>query len=99
MRRRARVDTTHPEIVAALRGVGAHVQSLASVGHGCPDVLCSFRMRWYVLELKSPGGRLTPDECAFIQAARAQVHVVDSVESALEAIGLAVTSTATRERT
>ena len=86
-RLRPRVDTTHGEIVAALRAVGASVQSLASIGKGCPDVLCSFRMRWYVLELKSPGGKLTPDECDWIQAARAEVHVCDSVEAALAAIG------------
>jgi hypothetical protein len=86
-RLRPRVDTTHPEIVLALRQVGASVQSLASVGKGCPDLLVGYRMRWYVLEAKTPGGTLTPDECAFIQAARAEVHVVDSVESALRAIG------------
>lgn len=87
MRRRAKVDTNHAEIVRALRDVGASVQSLASVGKGCPDLLVGFRMRWYLLECKSPGGTLTPDEFGFIQAARAEVHVVDSVERALEAIG------------
>jgi len=84
---RARVDLTHAGIVAALRQVGASVQSLASIGHGCPDLLVGYRMRWFVLELKSPGGKLTPDEWDFIAAAQAEVHVVASVDEALEAIG------------
>lgn len=87
MRRAARVDNNHGEIVAALRAVGASVQSLASIGRGCPDVLCGYRMRHYLLEIKSPGGRLTEDESRWIAGWRAEVHVVDSVEDALEAIG------------
>lgn len=87
MRRRAKVDTTQPGIVLALQQVGASVQSLAPIGKGCPDLLVGYRMRWYVLEVKSPGGTLTVDEGAWITLARARVHVVHSVEQALDAIG------------
>lgn len=87
MRARPRIDTTQPAIVEALRAVGASVQSLASIGRGCPDLLVGYRMRWYVLECKSKGGTLTVDEGAWIMLARAEVRVVYSVEDALEAIG------------
>ena len=43
MRRAAKIDSNHAEIVAALRGIGAYVMSLASVGGGCPDLLVGFR--------------------------------------------------------
>lgn len=38
-RRAARVDANHLDIVRALRDVGTSVCSLASVGHGVPDLL------------------------------------------------------------
>jgi hypothetical protein len=75
MRRHGRTDANQTEIVAALRGIGAHVQSLADVGKGCPDLLVSFRGAWFVLKLKSPGGKLTDDERDWHNAARASVFV------------------------
>lgn len=39
MRRAARVDRNHPEIVAALEKAGCLVQSLGQIGSGCPDLL------------------------------------------------------------
>lgn len=87
MRARPRIDNNHREIVEALRAAGAGVTSMASLGKGVGDLLVSFRMRWYVIECKSPGGKLTKDECAWIQGQRAAVYVVNSVEDALEAIG------------
>ena len=43
MRRAARTDSNHEEIVKALRAVGATVQSLAGVGHGVPDLLVGYQ--------------------------------------------------------
>jgi len=43
MRRTAKVDANHREIVDALRRIGAGVQSLAGVGNGVPDLLVYFR--------------------------------------------------------
>ena len=83
MRIHGKVDANHPEIVAALRGVGAFVQSLADVGSGCPDLLVSFRGKWFVFEVKSPGGKLTPDETKWHNAARASVFVVYGADEAL----------------
>ncbi len=53
MRRAAKIDRNHVEIVAALRGVGASVQDLAAVGKGCPDLLVGYRGQNYVIEVKS----------------------------------------------
>lgn len=87
MRRAARVDNTHKEIVEALRAVGASVTSLASLGHGVADLLVAYRHRWYAIEVKSKGGTLTEDECRWIQDQRAEVVVAYTPEDALRAIG------------
>lgn len=94
-RQRAKVDANHSEIVDALRAVGAGVQSLASVGNGCPDLLVAFRGAWHVLEIKDGSKppshrRLTPDEQAWFERfdELAPCYVVCSVEEALEAIGV-----------
>lgn len=56
--RNAKIDSTHKEIVEALRKGGCGVQSLAPVGKGCPDLLVSRRGRWYVVEVKTKKGKL-----------------------------------------
>jgi hypothetical protein len=84
MRKRGKVDANHAEIVRALRGIGAFVQSLADVGNGCPDLLVSFRGKWFVFEVKSPGGKLTPDEARWHNEARASVFVVFGAGEAIK---------------
>lgn len=44
------VDANQPEIVAALHAVGATVQHLHEVGHGCPDILVGFRGKNYLID-------------------------------------------------
>jgi hypothetical protein len=89
-----RIDANHNEIVDGLRRVGAEVQSLASVGHGCVDALVAFRGSWYVGEIKdgakSPSRRkLTPDEVKWHERfnSHAPVHIWTSLEDALKTIG------------
>ena len=84
----ARVDRNQPEIVNALRNVGASVQHLHTVGQGCPDLLCGFRSRVYILEVKMPGARLTKDEREWIDTWQGgEVFIVHSPEEALNVIG------------
>lgn len=91
MRRAAKVDANHAAIVRALRGVGCTVQSLASVGSGCPDLLVGIGGVNYVIEVKSgPKERLTDDEAHWIAVWRGQVAIVDSVQAALEVVGVTV---------
>jgi hypothetical protein len=97
VRRAAKIDTTHRPIVEGLRAIGAHVVSLAAIGGGIPDLLVSHRNRWHLLECKRPlgprggssadGQHLRATQERFKSAARAPVHVVRSLEDALEAIG------------
>jgi Holliday junction resolvase len=71
--RAAKIDRTQPEIVEVLRAHGASVQSLATVGSGCPDLLIGYRQRTHVIEVKdgalSPSRRrLTADQVAWWRA-------------------------------
>lgn len=91
MRRAAKVDANQDEIVKALRQVGASVQSLASTGKGCPDLLVGFRGVNWLLEIKDgqkvkSARKLTDDQVVWHQTWRGRVYVVESVEQALEVI-------------
>ena len=90
-----RSDTNQPEIVEALRDVGGLVLDLHEVGADCPDVLVLFREVLTLLEIKSPGGKLTPGQQVFHDlwrvAARGRVYIVRSVEDAYRAVGVEVT--------
>lgn len=88
-----RTDGNHSEIVSGLRAVGAFVQSIASVGRGCPDVLCAYRGKWFVAEIKdgnkSPSRkRLTTAEEVWHEQVgdRAPIYIWESLEEALAVI-------------
>ena len=86
----ARVDANHREVVAALRQAGVLVLSLAAIGKGCPDLLICVNNRLLLVEIKDgkkipSARRLTPLEADF--AARWPVHIVESVDDALELVG------------
>ena len=67
MRRRARVDRNHTEIVSGLRAQGYLVLSLASLGQGVPDLLiCDTSGALRLVEVKATHGQLTPDQQAFM---------------------------------
>ena len=92
-RRKARIDANHNEIVEALRAIGATVQSLATVGDGCPDILVGYQGADYLMEIKDGSKapskrRLTPDQIIWRQRWRGHVHIVNCVEDAYHAIGL-----------
>lgn len=82
-----RSDTNQPEIVAALRQVGASVQPIYRLGRGVPDLLCGFRGRNFLLEVKYKGGALTPDEALWLDSWRGQAAIVRTIDEALQAIG------------
>ena len=94
MRRAARIDGNQTEIVQALRAAGATVQSLAAVGHGCPDLLVGMHGTSYLMEVKDGSlapsrRRLTPDEAAWHAMWQGHVAVVESAADALACIGKA----------
>lgn len=90
---RGRIDRNHREIVAALRGVGASVQSLADLGKGTPDLLVGFRGRNWLFEVKDESlppskRRLTPDERKWHDSWKGLVQVISSPETALKILGI-----------
>ena len=79
MRRAARVDSNQPDIVKALRKIGAEVTHLHRVGKGVSDLLVSYRQKWFVLECKAKDPNdLTPDQRVWIGAQKAPVYTVCS---------------------
>ena len=55
MRRMAKVDATHGQIVHALRAAGFSVVDLSRVGGGVPDLLVGGRGHSWLVEAKRPG--------------------------------------------
>lgn len=89
MRYAAKRDKTERDIVDALRGIGAQVFRLHTARPGVPDLVVVWRGRTVFMEVKAPGGRLSPaqcETCAAIEAAGGQVAVVRSVDEALHAL-------------
>ena len=87
-RRAAKVDGNQREIVKALRGAGAYVESFGPV-----DLLVAYGGLWHVLEIKDgtkpPSQRqLTKREIQWILECRnrAPIHLVTSADEALRAV-------------
>jgi hypothetical protein len=60
------------------------VQSLASVGNGCPDLLCAWGGPAAVLEVKVPGEQLNPVQKKWHREWGGKAHVVYSLAEAVE---------------
>ena len=91
MRRAARIDNNHAEIVKALRAIGCSVQPLASLGGGVPDLLVGRQGFNVLLEVKDgskpPSARvLTADERDWHAKWAGQVAVVMTAEEAQLAV-------------
>ena len=91
MRRFAKIDDNQRKIVAALREIGASVQSLASIGKGCPDIIVGFRGKNILMEIKRDDlppskQRLTADETAWHDAWRGSVTIVKNADEAIQAM-------------
>jgi hypothetical protein len=83
----AKVDANQRQIVDTLRSVGATVQSLATMGHGMPDLAVGFQGRNYFVEVKHGKGKLTSEEQEWHNIWRGQVAIVRSPDEALKLIG------------
>ena len=92
MRRAAKIDENQPEIVAALRKIGALVTDLSGVGNGVPDILVAFRGMFYLLEIKDgskpPSARKLTDDQAKWHAVHkdCRVYIVKSIDEAIAAV-------------
>jgi hypothetical protein len=70
MRRRARTDANHAEVVKAFRDLNCKVLDLSRLGGGIPDLLVSIRTHNVLVEVKDAtkppsARRLTPDQEEF----------------------------------
>jgi Holliday junction resolvase len=86
----ARIDTNHKEIVAALREAGATVVSLASMKHGCPDILVGYNGETILMEIKRDAkAKFTSDQLDFMGKWKGgAISRVDSVDAAIRALGI-----------
>jgi len=92
MRRAARIDGNHAEIVNALRHVGCSVHSTAGMHAGFPDLVVGVAGRNLLVEVKDgslpPSARkLSPLEEAWHAEWRGEVHVITSIDDALALVG------------
>jgi hypothetical protein len=83
MRRAAKVDRNQPDIIRALRDIGASVEPIHAVGGGVPDLLVGFRGRTLLMEVKSEDGTLTDDQTRWHLSWRGQKAIVRNVDEAL----------------
>lgn len=96
MRRAAKVDRNQPEIVKALRSVGAIVHSTAAIGDGFPDLAVGFRGETVLLEIKDgtrPPSERQLTDCQIewhLNWRGGRCMVVNNVGEALAAIGVKV---------
>lgn len=86
MRRAAKVDANQDQVVSALRAAGATVQSLASIGKGCPDLLVARAGRMWLMEIKDGKGKVNDLQAKWHIQWNAPVHVVYGPEDALKVI-------------
>jgi hypothetical protein len=83
-----RVDKNQVAIVKVLRDLGASVQCLHIIGHGCPDLAIGWRGVNLLVEVKNGNADLTPDERDWHADWRGQVAIVRTVADALALLGV-----------
>jgi len=91
MRKFARKDGNHKEIIAAFRSLGATVYDTEWIRSGFPDCLVGMRGNNVLVEIKDgslpPSKRkLTPDELKFHAEWRGKVVIINNVDEAIELI-------------
>lgn len=87
----AKIDANQTNIVAGLRRAGATVQSLATIGKGCPDILVGFRGKNILMEIKDgelsrSRQALTALQIVWHSKWEGEVHVITSLIEALKVL-------------
>lgn len=88
-----KVDSNQNELFKKIRQVGATVQDISMVGHGCPDALIGFRGKNYLIEIKDGNKpkskrKLTPNEAEFMLTWQGQARVVNDIMDIYEMLGI-----------
>ena len=87
MRRNARIDKNHPEVVEAFRKLGCSVLSLAPLGRGIPDLLVAIGGVTWLIEIKSKKGKENDLQLEWAEnwkGARAVVRDTQGVETVVK---------------
>jgi len=89
MRRKSKVDTNQPVIVAALRDFGCSVSHTHTLGRGFPDICFGYRGQTFLAEIKDgslpPSKRvLTEDEEKWHNSWLGQVAIFESVDDVVK---------------
>jgi hypothetical protein len=82
VRRAAKIDSNHTEIVRALRQLGVSVENIKKP----VDLLVCYRGITSLMEVKGTDGRLTKDQVEFIARWPGQIFVVRNVDEAIRAL-------------
>ena len=93
MRRNARVDKNHSEVVEAFRKMGASVLSLAPLGRGIPDLLVAIGGVTWLVEIKSKKGKENDLQLEWAEnwrGARAVVRDTQGVETVVKTMRLTI---------
>ena len=81
----AKRDSNEREIIDALEAMGCSVTQLSQPG--VPDLLIGVAYHNLLLEVKSPGESLTPQQRVWHNAWHGTAHVVWTVAEAIEIVG------------
>ena len=82
-------DANQNGIVAALRQIpGVTVIDLREVGKGVPDLIVGRDSKNYLIELKTPKGKLRLIQALHTQTWKGQTAVCRSMDDVLQVIGL-----------
>ena len=97
VRRAARTDDNHQQIVKELRCLGYSCHSTAAVGDGFPDICVGANRMVFLFEIKDPAKppsarKLTYAEERFHKQWKGQVDIIHSTEDALRIIKNALAS-------
>ena len=83
--------TIQRQIIEHLRGMGAWVFNVHGSPYqqvGVPDLLVGYQGRFYAMEVKKPGGQLTPVQKKVIETIQASGSIAGRVESVADAMEL-----------
>ncbi len=79
-----RIDNNQTDIVEGLRSRGYSVEVTSNAADGFPDIVVGWSGRTYLFEIKSKGGKLTPDQKIWHSKWSGHAAVIYSVEEAIK---------------
>lgn len=84
--RRHRKDTNHDSLKAVFEAMGCSVANLSQCGNGIPDLAVSLHGATEYVEIKSPGGELTPEQKRFHRETKGIVHQAITVNDVIRIV-------------